>query len=263
MRYVGVDLAWGQRGTTGLALADGRGVLREAVRAGPDAEILAWLARATDGPCLVAIDAPIIVRNATGSRPCERLVGRYFGAYHASCHPASTSRPVFAAGTRAQKLAGALGLEVDPASTAPRRAVEVYPHPAIVALFGLGSIVRYKAKPGRDLASLRSETLRLLGLLESLRQHPVPLHPHGCADWRRIRAEVAGAVTKAALRRVEDVIDAVVCAYIAAFADARPDRVRVLGDVEHGYILTPVTGPIAARIDADARAAAWQEGEPG
>jgi methionine-R-sulfoxide reductase len=40
-----------------------------------------------------------------------------------------------------------LGLDIDPGSTAERRAIEVYPHPAIVVLFGLPSVLRYKAKP--------------------------------------------------------------------------------------------------------------------
>jgi predicted RNase H-like nuclease len=43
----------------------------------------------------------------------------------------------------------------------------------------------------------------------------------------------------------------VVCAYIAAYATAQPDRVRVLGDDLTGYILTPVTATIAAHIDQD------------
>jgi hypothetical protein len=45
-----------------------------------------------------------------------------------------------------------------------------------VALFGLPGILRYKAKPGRDLKLLRSELLRLIALLDDLSQAEVPMH---------------------------------------------------------------------------------------
>jgi predicted RNase H-like nuclease len=251
VKYVGVDLAWGQNGMTGLAAVDEHGQLVEVTRARTDGEILAWLEPVTAGPCLVAIDAPIVVRNATGSRPCEKLVGRYFGRYGASCHSSNTANAAFAAGTRALRLTSGLGLDIDPGATAERRAIEVYPHPAIVVLFGLPSVLRYKAKPGRDLALLRGELLRLLAFIETLEAGEVPLRVRDCAAWRQIRQSVEVSATKAALGQVEDSIDAVVCAHIARLADARPGQVRVLGTVSDGYILTPVTPQIAATIDAE------------
>ncbi len=247
--YIGVDLAWSS-GMTGLAAVDAGGDLIAATQRRADAEILDWLRPRTAGPCLVGIDAPIVVRNATGSRDCEKLTGRYFGRYGASCHPANTSRPAFQGGTRALRLAGELGLGIDPASSAERRAIEVYPHPAIVMLFGLPAIVRYKIKPGRSLESLRAETQRLLGLIEGLAGDPVPLRAGACPAWSEIRNGVGNATSKAGLARLQDSIDAVVCAYIARLAHRCPDRVRTLGTAGDGYILTPVTPRLAAQIDA-------------
>lgn len=261
MRYLGVDLAWGPRGRTGLALVTADGTLTEATRAGGDDEILAWLAARAHGPCLVAFDAPVTVRNRSGSRRCERLVGRYFGASHASCHPVSRARPLFADGGRALRLARTLDLDLDldpdPAAAGPRRAVEVYPHPAIVSLAGLPSIIRYKRKPGRDLAFLRSEMIRLLAVIESLAGHPAPVRVRGCPDWERLRRSVTAAAAKADLARAEDAVDAVVCASIARIAVACPGEVRLLGTAADGRILTPVTAAVAARIDADGTACAW------
>jgi predicted RNase H-like nuclease len=257
VRFVGVDLAWGPNGRTGLAVVDGQGRLLDATQAHADAEIRAWLTPMVAESCVVAIDAPIIVRNATGCRQCERLVGRYFGAFHASCHASNTSNPVFAEGSRALRLAQALGLDIDPAATTGRRAIEVYPHPAIVALFDLPSIVRYKNKPGRDLDLLRAEMLRLITLVESLEGAArVPLLVRDCPAWRRIRRSAETASSKAGLGRVEDSLDAVVCAYIARLTEVDRDSVRVLGTVDDGYIVTPVTARLAARIDADSAAAA-------
>jgi predicted RNase H-like nuclease len=81
----------------------------------------------------------------------------------------------------------------------------------------------------------------------------VPLRVRDCVAWRQIRRSVEVSATKAALGQVEDSIAAVVCAHTARLADACPGQVRVLGTVSDGYILTPVTPQIAARIDAEHR----------
>ncbi|GAA1581887.1 DUF429 domain-containing protein [Kribbella sancticallisti] len=202
----------------------------------------------TDGPCLVAFDAPMIVVNPSGQRPCERLVARYFGRYGAYCHPTNTANASFTEGARALRLADALGLQVDPSVPAERRAAEVYPHPALVVLFDLPRILQYKAKPGRDFGHLQAELLRLVGCLESLADASPPLLLKGNQEWERIRSTVEAATTKAGLKRLEDAIDGVVCAYIAAYATFNPTHVHHLGDAATGYILTPITPTIASQL---------------
>jgi predicted RNase H-like nuclease len=246
-----VDLAWGQRGVTGLAVIDEAGTLLDITTRRTDDEIIDWLRYWTDGPCFVAFDAPVIVVNPTGHRPCERLISRYFGRYGASCHAANTSNPSFVDGSRALRLATALDLSTDPIAPAPRRAAEVYPHPALVALFDLPKILQYKAKPGRDFIHLQAEMLRLTDLLESLADASPPLLLKASPEWRRIRQALAGARLKADLKRLEDAIDAVVCAYIAAYANTHPTQVRHFGDPASGTILTPITPGIATHFDQD------------
>ncbi|TDD59343.1 DUF429 domain-containing protein [Kribbella antibiotica] len=250
MYYIGVDLAWGQKNMTGLAAIDASGHLLAATQRKTDDEIIDWLTPWTTGPCLVAIDAPIIVTNPTGNRPCESLVSRHFGRYGASCHSANLSKPHFADGTRALRLTDKLGLAVDPRDQSERRAVEVYPHPAIVVLFDLPYILTYKNKPGRDLEHLRRELLSLLDHLETLREASPPLLLDTCPDWHRIRQATTQAERKADLGRIEDSIDGIVCAYIAAYAVANPTAVRAMGNPETGYILTPVTPEIASAYDS-------------
>jgi predicted RNase H-like nuclease len=245
VEFVGVDLAWGSRATTGLATVDSRGTLLDVGDAVTDDQILDWMGRWSSGSCLVAFDAPLVVTNPTGSRECERLVGRYFGRFGASCHPSSLANPAFADGGRAARLARELDLRVVAGSSAPRRAIEVYPHPAMIVLFGLTRVLRYKAKPGREFAGLREETVRLVGLIEGLASAEVPLRVAGHAGWRAIRAAVERATRKVDLRRVEDRIDAVVCAYIALLTVTRPDAMRTLVGADGGYIVTPVTPAIA------------------
>jgi predicted RNase H-like nuclease len=184
------------------------------------------------------------VTNPTGSRECERLVGRYFGRFGAACHPSNLANPSFADGGRAARLSRALrrsNPEVD--------AIEVYPHPAIIVLFGLGRVLPYKNKPGRPFPLLHAAMRQLVDHVEGLGGADVPLRVAGHEGWRAIRRTVEAANRKADLRRVEDRIDAVVCAYIALLTVTRPDAVRTLGGADGGSIVTPVSPAIAELID--------------
>lgn len=242
--YVGIDLAWAHRNRTGLAAVDAGGTLVDLAELRTDDEIVRWLTRFTSEPCLVAIDAPIIVTNPTGRRACEAALARHFGRYDAGAHPSNTGKPEFANGSRALQLTTRLGLDVDPASTSSRRAIEVYPHPATVVLFDLPRTIKYKHKPGRGLDFLRTESLRLMGLIESLERAPVPLQVTGHHEWRRIRAAVESAQQKSQLKKSEDMVDAVLCAYVALYSVRRPDLTHTYGDAHTGYIVTPITAAI-------------------
>lgn len=239
MHFVGVDLAWGNEKTTGLAVleADGRLVHVSAQRS--DAEILSALAPYVDGDCLVGIDAPLIVKNATGNRPCEAALNRDFARFDAGAHPSNTGKPELAGVPRGARLATELGLDLDPTSKARRRAIEVYPHPATVALFRLGRTLKYKHKTGRPLPQLRAELLRLMELIEGLADSPVPLRVTEHEDWRALKAQVVAAERKSELRRAEDPVDAVLCGYVAMWSARRSEQTTVYGDHESGYIVTP------------------------
>ena len=239
MHYVGLDLAWGEKKPTGVAVLDAEGRLQHVSTQRVDESILAALAPYVDGDCLAAIDAPLVVVNATGNRPGEAALNRDFARFDAGAHPANTGKPEFAQVPRGARLATALGLDMDPASHSKRRAIEVYPHPATVALFRLGRTLKYKQKPGRQVPQLRSELLHLMDLLEGLETAAVPLHLSSQKDWRDLRAQVETAERKSELRRVEDQVDAVVCAYVAMFAECRPEETTTYGDFASGYIVTP------------------------
>jgi predicted RNase H-like nuclease/ppGpp synthetase/RelA/SpoT-type nucleotidyltranferase len=244
LHLVGIDLAWGDRQPTGLAVLDESGRLVHIGAVRTDDEIETALAPYADGGCVVAIDAPLIVRNATGNRPAEAALNRDFARFDAGAHPSNTAKPEFADGTRGQRIAGRLGLDLNPRSGRPKRAIEVYPHPATVALFRLGRTLKYKNKPGRTLVSLRGDLLSLMNLVEGLADADVPLQVAGPA-WAELRGRVEQAQRKSELRVVEDQVDAVLCAYVALLSVRAPDRVRVYGDEEpggwqDGYIVTPV-----------------------
>ena len=242
MYFVGVDLAWGDRKPTGLAVLDDDGRLVHVSVARTDDEIVDVLAPYVEGDCLVAFDAPLIVTNATGNRPGEALLNADFARFDAGAHPSNTGKREFSAGTRGARVAARLGLDMNPRSGRPRRAIEVYPHPATVALFRLGRTLKYKDKPGRTVDDLRAELLVLIGLLEGLSTADPPLRldgPHGSSAWPALRSAVERATRKSELRVVEDQVDAVLCGYVALFAERRPGDTTTYGDFATGYIVTP------------------------
>ncbi len=239
MFFVGLDLAWGQRKPTGVAVVDDTGRLVSAAAASDDASIRAAIGPFVAGDCVVAFDAPIVVTNPTGQRPGERALNADFARFQAGAHPSNTGKPEFADGTRAGRLAAELALDIDPHSTGPRRGLEVYPHSAAVALFRLGRTLKYKAKPGRGVAQLRAEMLRLMEHIEALGGAEPPLRVADCDDWAQLRALAEKAERKSELRRVEDPVDAVLCAYVALYATRRPGNVTFYGDTDTGCIVTP------------------------
>ena len=155
MHFVGIDLAWGERKPTGLAVLDADGALVHLSAATDDASIVEVLAPYVRGRCLVALDAPLVVTNPTGNRPCEAELNRDFRRFEAGAHPANTGKPEFAGRPRGARLAEALGVALAP-SRSRRRAIEVYPHAATVALFRLGRTLKYKNKPGRSLPEMQA-----------------------------------------------------------------------------------------------------------
>ena len=140
--FVGVDLAWGYRARTGLAAVDETGRLLDVTSVRTDEEILGWMA-ARD-PAVVAVDAPLVVTNATGMRECERAIARAYGRYGASCHTSNAAR--MPAPRAAALAAGRWTVDARPGALGTV-CVEVYPHAALVGLFALPYRLAYKKGP--------------------------------------------------------------------------------------------------------------------
>ena len=143
MRYIGLDLAWGERARTGLAVLDPEGRLVWSASVVTDDEIARHLGDVGDTDGVVsAIDAPLVVVNETGQRACEREVGRDFGRYSAGAYPANRGNAAFNPEPRGARLARR-SVRVSRSGRPSLAgggsvAIEVYPHPAMVSLFRTG-----------------------------------------------------------------------------------------------------------------------------
>jgi len=242
MHFVGLDLAWGEKSNTGVAVIDSDGRLLQLGAAHDDASIEAAVEPYVSDDCLVAIDAPLIVRNPTGSRSCETALNRDFHRFEAGAHPANTANPAFK-NPRGARIATALTLDMDPASSSTRRAIEVYPHPATVALFGLEKTLKYKRG---SFEARQGELLQLMTLIEGLDKATPRLRVNHSVSWVELRKRVTAATRQGQLDRDEDPVDAVVCAYVALYWYHRPEDVTVYGDFATGYIVTPRLPPEVA-----------------
>jgi predicted RNase H-like nuclease len=230
--FIGVDLGWYGK-PSGLASLEqnGNGLrLRKVTRLREVGEILEWIAAEADGTCVVAVDAPLIIQNQTGIRPAERDLNRDFRRFEANCHAANLGRPFARHVTTFSRRLTDLGF-VEDADMKPRQSgrfqIEVHPHAATVNLFGLDRIVKYKRGPRHRRAS---ELFRLRELL--LTRLP-GLDPALCAQLPEL--PVAGP-----LKPIEDQIDAVLCAYLAAhWWHWAKQQNRVYGIPGAGSIVVP------------------------
>ena len=235
MYFVGLDLAWGEKNQTGVVVIDAGGRVLHIGVAQEDDAIAAAVEPYVDGDCLVAMDAPLIVENPTGHRPCERDLNRDFQRFDAGARPAFTERPEFKH-PRGARIAARLGLDLDPASSSGRRAIEVYPHPATVVLFGLDKTVKYKRGA---FADRQRELLRLMTFIEELDGATPRLRANRSVGWVELRRRIEAATRPGQLDRDEDPVDALLCAYIALYWYHRPEDVTIYGNVDSGYIVTP------------------------
>ncbi|HTW83585.1 MAG TPA: DUF429 domain-containing protein [Candidatus Sulfotelmatobacter sp.] len=243
VRFLGLDLAWSERNGSGLAALDGNGRLIEArVERWDNAAIGAWIVGLLAGRAgAIAIDMPTIVRNREGSRACERDLGRDFHRHQAGAHPANLRR--FAGPGRAHRLLAELARDgvVHTRDVEPfdRRAVafEVYPHPAMIRLFGLCTTIKYKKK-NRPWPSVLAEWGRYRRHLATLASADPPLVLDD--------ALLADEPQRERYKSWDDRIDGVFCAYLAAWVwrhGTTGGKVCTYGalrdGVDHGHILVP------------------------
>ena len=231
--FLGVDLGWYGK-PSGLASLELEGTalrLRTLARVQGNDEILHWIdTEAGAGDAVAAVDAPLVILNPTGIRPAERELNADFRRFHAGCHAANLGRPFAANVLEVSRRLSALGFAHGADMKARQHGrfqIEVHPHAASVSLFDLPRIVKYK----RGLRAGRaSELRRLRGLM--LTRLPLLDPP--------LALRLPGVPLKGNLKPVEDQIDAVLCAYIAAhWWHWAGERNRLYGCGQTGYIVVP------------------------
>ena len=253
MLFIGIDLAWSTKNGSGIAVIEENKIKSKLLSADltfSDKDIIEYVKEKTkNGNSFIAIDAPLIVPNESGRRKAEEIVGSLFRKYNAGAHPSNRKRlSQWSGKIRGEEISKLLekeGFKQDPyikRFEESRKFFEVYPHPSMVVLFKLNKIIPYKAKPKRDYESRWSAFEKYQSLMKGLKKSNTPLELGDIlkTNVRKLKAQK--------LKDYEDRLDAVFCAYIAYYNWANPEKCEVLGSMNEGYILTPISESIREQI---------------
>lgn len=163
---------------------------------------------------IVAIDMPLGYCEITGRRQADTAVSKDFGAMWCAVHSPTAERP----GPLGRRLTDGFRSHGYPVATAPLqggvrgRILEVYPHAAIIRLLNLRRRLEYKVArclrywPG---TAARERVHRLLDAFARL-QNGLATEIQGID----IQLPEGSAVRLADLKRYEDALDALVCAWV-------------------------------------------------
>ena len=246
MLFVGIDLAWSPRNNTSVAILEGnnkKAILTKYANLDSDEDIMNFVKEnVQDKDAIIAIDAPLIVPNEKGRRLAEDIVGKLFRKFNAGAHPANRERlSQWSGSIRGEEISRLLekeGFEHNPyikKYEKSRAFYEVYPHPSMVVLFNLDSIIKYKAKPKRDYPYRWKEFKKYQKYMASLEK----ANPSVALPKEIINQKVE-KLKGSSLKKYEDSLDAIFCAYISYYHWTNPEKCEVLGNMKEGYILTPI-----------------------
>lgn len=237
IRYLGLDLGWTPRDSSGGVVLELQGegvhvVSADSLRAHEDT--LRWITRNRGrGQCLLTVNAPIIVENLSGARPCDKLLQEHFSRYRideyanntvGASHPRTMGRALMR-----------MGFDPNPSAEGDR-IIETHTQSAQVMLFGVDRPVRTKTGPigGRKEAVARLREL----ITERMINGSPKLLPSTELDT--LMTAHLPDLNGTRLGELEERIEALICAYIGAFLGQRgPDACAFLGDLDRGYILLP------------------------
>ena len=255
-RYLGLNLAWAPRNPSGGAVIEVteegiKLVSTTSLRAHED--ILAWIARNRGRQgAVLAVNAPIIVENTSGSRRCDRALMEHFSRhlldeYSANTVNASHPRTMGRAMMR-------MGFDPDPSAEGDR-VIETCNKATQILLFDLDRPIRLKSGPvgaRKDAVSRFRETL-----WEMLSDADPPLLPSPALS-RLLNADLPSS-NGSRVGELEDRLEATLSAYIAAYLAIRgPHECAFLGDLENGYILLPTSRQAAPEEDEEGE---YEDGE--
>ncbi len=219
MRIIGLDAAWGERNPDGICFLENKHLIK--THCLPTSETLQEILKFS--PAQIAIDAPVIVPNKTGSRPVDRMITSTFYHQKIACYPGNQSNC-----TRIIQLVKNLKKSgYSPSLTSKNKSIiEVYPHLSIVNFFQLPERLPYKKGTVAEKRTVFRKLQQLL--LNYLTRHQFTLAP-------QVKAILQSRWTKS----IEDQTDAILCAITSHHHLTQSQNSTQLGDLQSGFIVFP------------------------
>ena len=172
---------------------------------------------------VVSVDMPLSNTPITGRRAADREISTEFGRYGCGTHTPSATRPGELSEKLQKSLAG-LGYRLAVSEREASAVIEVYPHPALLRLLRLEYRVPYKVDRSRRYWSSASICQRADRLVKKFRLIYEGLTGviQGIPDF--LPASPYGG-SLASLKRYEDALDALVCAWVGTrYLEDRADH---------------------------------------
>jgi predicted RNase H-like nuclease len=166
---------------------------------------------------VITVDMPLSTEPITGRRTADAAISRAYGSRGAAVHSPSSERPGAISDQLTRDFAASgfpLATGDTPVGT-PNRLVEVYPHPALMTLTGASYRLPYKvsrswrywpkSSPAERRAKLLTQFAEIASALKGeIRDIPIEL------------PEPDSMISTSGLKRYEDSLDALVCAWVGA-----------------------------------------------
>jgi len=236
MKLAGVDLAWQTESRpSGMCFGELSGQVIEVT----DIYIAVYgvqnvLSKIIESPEVkgVAIDAPLIINNELGQRPCEKEIGKMYGGRGASCHSSNKKSYPQA---KSVDLSVSLEREGFLHLEGMKWQIECYPHPAIIEIFGLEYRLPYKKGKAADM---KIGQKRLANLIKRLSDSHVLSLRFGNIDIPNLNVDYIDSLKDLELKSNEDALDSMLCLYIAGLHQIGV-KSTVFGEVDTGYIWVP------------------------
>lgn len=245
VRYLGIDLAWGEgsdakpANQSGVVALGADGVIVDAGWTIGLDETVGWVGEHAGGEALLFVDAPLVVENVSGQRVAERQVGQRYGSSWVSANSTNTGSPR-QAGVHLRERLEAAGWRYDDGRNGPPDSgvvlSECYPYTTIVGVEELGYDKRpaykraKKGTPAAEAWAARTAACdELIARFADLRDHVVPIDLFSHPVTREL-VDVASPATAKAYKQREDLLDAAICAWTAAlWHRTGTGRCQVLG----------------------------------
>lgn len=235
MKLAGVDLAWqSENKPSGMCFGELSGQVIEVTNIYAAVYgIQDVLSKIIESPEVrgVAIDAPLIINNESGQRPCETEIGKMYGAKGASPH--SSNKTLY---PQAKSVDLSISLEKEGFLhlEGTKWQIECYPHPAIIEIFSLDYRLLYKKG---KVADRKVGQKRLANLIKGLSDSPILSLRFGI-DIPNLNDDYIDSLKGLEFKSNEDVLDSIICLYIAGLHQIGV-KSTASGKVDTGYIWVP------------------------
>jgi len=213
--------------------------------------ILKWQAEEKPAATIVLLDQPTIVKNATGQRPVENLVGSPVSLRYGGMQPANFSKEeMFGKEAPVWLFLNRFGGAANPLEpVAQTRVFETYP---VLTMIALGWTLTDSRATGR-LPKYNPERRKTFSI----------------SDWRHVCRQASNAFHDRALTGIvrwiddasgigsprksdQDRLDACLCLLVALYLAERKDCLMV-GDWQTGYIVVPHDAALSMELETRCR----------